>query len=474
VTAFFVVVGLLVANAFLPNNPEDFGVLTVIPSAFLIIYIFATKRILEALTLATLMGLVMVHNEGFFSAYSASLLKVLMSEDMAWLFLVCGLMGSVIALVEKAGGSFAFSEWVSKKAKTQKKALFWTWILGMGIFIDDYLNCLTVGSCMTPITDRHKTPRELLAYVVDSTAAPVCVMIPISTWAVFVAKLLETNGLAPAGEGMWTFIKTIPFNFYGWFAAIIVPLVIWGVIPIFGPMKKAVKRAQETGVLAPPGSEKIDIKAGETMEIPEKPRLINFFVPMLFLVAATVYFDLDVMKGVIATMGFLFIFFVPQKIVDAEEFADLSVKGIKNMLLPCLIMALAFTFADANEQVGFTSYVIETATKVMTPALTPLVIFIVLAFTEFITGTSWGMYIIAYPIVIPLALAVGANPIIAVAAVMSAGVLGSHLCFYADATILTSAATGCNNFDHALTQMPYGLLAASLSVVAYLAAGFLL
>jgi Na+/H+ antiporter NhaC len=193
----------------------------------------------------------------------------------------------------------------------------------------------------------------------------------------------------------------------------------------------------------------------------------------MFLVAATVYFNLDMMKGVITTMAFLFIFFVPQKIVGAEEFADLSVKGIKNMLLPCLIMVLAFTFADANEQVGFTSYVIDTASKFMSPVLTPLVIFIVLAFTEFITGTSWGMYIIAFPIVIPLALAVGANPIIAVAAVMSAGVLGSHLCFYADATILTSAATGCNNFDHALTQMPFGLLAAGLSAIAYLAAAFL-
>ena len=473
VTALLVVVAGVVAHSFLPEHPEDFGVLTVVPSAFLIVYIFATKRILEALTLATLMGLVMVHSEGFFSAFNDSLLKVLMSEDMAWLFLVCGLMGSIIALVEKSGGSFAFSEWVSKRARTPKRALIWTWILGMAIFIDDYLNCLTVGSCMAPITDRHKTPRDLLAYVVDSTAAPVCVLIPISTWAVFVAKLLETNGLAPEGEGVRYFIKTIPFNFYGWFGVIIVPLVIWEIIPIFGPMKKAMKRARETGILAPPGSEKIDIKAGETMEIPKKPRLVNFFLPMLFLVAATVYFDLDMMKGVITTMAFMFILFVPQKIVSAEEFADLSVKGVKNMLLPLLIMVLAFTFADANEQVGFTSYVIDTASKVMTPVLTPVVIFIVLAFTEFITGTSWGMYIIAFPIVIPLALAVGANPIIAVAAVMSAGVLGSHLCFYADATILTSAATGCNNFDHALTQMPFGLVAAGLSAMAYLIAAFL-
>ena len=469
-TVLFVVVVALIANAFLPDNPEEFGILTVVPAAFLVIYIFATKRILEALALAALMGFVMVHKAGFFPAFNDSLMKVLMSEDMAWLFIVCGLMGSIIALIEKAGGSFAFSEWVARRAKTREGGLIWTWILGILIFIDDYLNCLTVGSCMAPITDRHKVPREFLAYVVNSTAAPVCVLIPISTWAVFVAKLLEANGLAPEGQGVAYFIKTIPFNFYGWFGVLVVPLVIMGVIPIFGPMKKAFKRVEETGVLAPPGSEKIDIKAGEVIEMPENPNILNFFVPLIFLVAAVVYFELDMMKGVVATMAFMFLLLVPQGIVNAEEFADVSVKGIKNMLLPLLMMVLAFNFAEANEQIGFTSYVVNTASQVMSPALAPAIIFCVLSCTQFITGTNWGMYIIAFPIVIPLAIAIGANPIIAVAAVLSAGVIGSHLCFYSDATILTAAATGCNNFDHAFTQMPFGFLAAGMSAIAFLIA----
>ena len=471
-TVLFVVVVAVIANAFLPDNLEEFGILTVVPAAFLVVYIFSTKRILEALTLAALMGFFMVHRVSFFPAFNDSLMKVLMSEDMAWLFIVCGLMGSIIALIEKAGGSFAFSEWVAKRAKTRRSGLIWTWILGIFIFIDDYLNCLTVGSCMAPITDRHKVPREFLAYVVNSTAAPVCVLIPISTWAVFVAKLLEANGLAPEGQGVAYFIKTIPFNFYGWFAVMVVPLVIMGVIPIFGPMKKAFKRVEETGVLAPPGSEKIDIKAGETIEMPERPNLLNFFLPLIFLVAAVIYFDLDMMKGVVATMAFMFLLLVPQKIVNAEEFADVSIKGIKNMLLPLLMMVLAFNFAEANEQIGFTTYVVNTASQFMSPVVMPAIIFCVLSMTQFITGTNWGMYIIAFPIVIPLAFAIGANPIIAVAAVLSAGVIGSHLCFYSDATILTAAATGCNNFDHAFTQMPFGFLAAGMSAIAFLVAGY--
>jgi Na+/H+ antiporter NhaC len=350
----------------------------------------------------------------------------------------------------------------------------WTWILGVAIFIDDYLNSLTVGSCMAPVTDKHRTSREFLAYIVDSTAAPICVLIPITTWAVFAGTLLEANGWAPDGEGLHYFIKTIPFNFYGWIAAVIVPLVIIGVVPVFGPMKKAEARAITTGVLAPAGSEKIDIKAGEAeLVLPDNPKVLNFFLPIIVLILATILMDLDMMAGVIITIAFQAVLYISQKIVNAEEFANLCVKGIKNMLYPLLLMVLAFMFADVNEQIGFTSYVIESARPIMTPHLFPLVIFIVLAITEFITGTNWGMYIIALPIVIPLAQALDANMALSVAAVLSAGVFGSHICFYSDATILTSAACGCDNFRHAITQMPFGLLAAGLSALCFLAAGFI-
>jgi tetracycline resistance efflux pump len=465
---------ILLVVAFMPEGQEDFGFLSVIPALFLVGYIFWTKRILEALLLATGLGFLFVHKLGFFWAFMDGLLEVGMSEDMVWLWIVCGLMGSIIALIEKAGGAFAFGEWVSRRAKTKKSTLIWTWILGIAIFIDDYLNSLTVGSCMAPITDKHKTSREFLSYVVDSTAAPICVLIPISTWAVFASGLFEANGWAPQGEGFAYFLKTIPFNFYAWFAAIVVPLVILGIIPMVGPMKKAEKRSMETGVLAPEGSERIDIKAGEEeLVIPENPKIMNFFLPIIVLVFATVFFDQDMMAGVIITLAFQAIFYIPQGIMTLEEFSDLVVKGIKNMLYPLLLMVLAFIFAAANEQIGFTAYVISSAAPLMTPALLPLIVFLVLGVTEFITGTNWGMYIIALPIVIPLAIAVDANVTLAAAAVLSAGVFGSHICFYSDATILTSAACGCDNYRHAITQMPFGFIAAGFSAVAFLIAGFL-
>ena len=471
-------------TSMLPSDNAEPGIFSLVPAIFLIIYIFATQRILEALILSSLIGFIMVSRPAVqsgeswiantFSNFSDGLLNVMMSEDIAWLIIVCGLMGSIISLIEKAGGSYAFGEWIAAKAKTRKSSLMCTWFLGVVVFIDDYLNSLTVGSCMTTLTDKHKVPREFLSYVVDSTAAPLCVVIPISTWAVFCSRILESNGWAPQGEGMLYFIKTIPYNFYGWIAALMVPLVIFGIIPVFGPMKQAFHRVAQGGPLAPAGSEKIDIRAGKNNVVPTNPKMFNLFVPIAILIISTVIMNFDMQMGVLATLVYMFISYMWQGVMTAEEFWDVSLEGLKNMMMPILLMILAFLFAEVNEQIHFTYFVITSATKVITPALLPLIVFIALAITEFITGTNWGMYIIALPIVIPLAQNLGADVTLAVSAVLSAGVFGSHICFYSDATVITSSATGCNNFDHAFTQAPYGLLAAAISAIFFLIAGFVM
>lgn len=254
----------------------------------------------------------------------------------------------------------------------------------------------------------------------------------------------------------------------------LVPLVIFGIIPVFGPMKKADRRAKLEGILAPPGSAKMDISSGEGMIASIKnPKIFNFFLPILVLIASTIYFDIDMQMGVLTTLAFMFILYIPQGLMGPEEFFDTCVTGIKNMLFPLLMVVLAFTFAAVNEQIGFLTWVIETTKPLMTPQMMPLVVFLVLGITEFIMGLSWGMYAIAVPIVIPLALAVGADPYVCIGAVCSAGVWGSHICFYSDATILSSASCGCDNYRHAITQMPFGFVGAFLSAIAFLIIGFM-
>jgi Na+/H+ antiporter NhaC len=170
----------------------------------------------------------------------------------------------------------------------------------------------------------------------------------------------------------------------------------------------------------------------------------------------------------------MFFFYIGQGLMTADEFTDYCIEGLKNMLLPILLMILAFLFSGAADRIQFTQTIIEWLVPIMTPELMAIEIFIVLAITEFITGTNWGLYIIALPIVIPLSQAIGGNTVLAVSSVLSAGVFGSHICFYSDATILSSSASGCNNFDHAITQLPYGLLAGSLAGICFLVTGFIM
>ena len=210
--AAIIIVATFILKIFLPDDPAQFGVLCTIPALLMILYIFITKRIIEALTIGAVVGFIMVGESGSntLQAFSDSLLSTMMSEDIAWLIIVCGLMGGIISLIERSGGAYAFGQWAAKRARSEKPALIWTWILGCIIFIDDYLNSMTVGSCMAPLTDKHKTPREMLAYVCDSTAAPLCVLIPITTWSVFCGRILVKNGwqVGDASE-IEMFVKTM-------------------------------------------------------------------------------------------------------------------------------------------------------------------------------------------------------------------------------------------------------------------------
>ncbi len=473
-TYVIMILAFLLIGFLLPSDVESFGPLSMIPAGFLIIYIFFTKRIIESLALATLLTTIMAYKADFFGPLNEILIGTVTDPDMGWLFIVCGLMGGIVAVVEKGGGGFAFGNFVERHAKGQKQSLLYTMLCSMLLSIDDYLNALTTGSCMTPVNDRFKIPREMDAYVVDSTAAPACVLNPISTWAVFIGGLMVSNNIAPEGTQVLSYVKTIPYNFYALGAIIVLILVIIGVIPKVGPMKKAYERVENGGPLAPPGSERIDIRSGEEeLEPPKNPKLYNFFVPMIVLIGSTIYFDFDMQMGVLTTIAFNFIFFVAQG-MNPEDYVDLVLKGLKNMLMPLLMMVLAFSFAEGCDQIGFIDFIVNTATENLTLQFLPITIFLIFAFTEFIMGINWGMYIIAMPIVVPVTLALGGDPIVTVGVVAAAGVWGSHCCFYSDATILTSAATGCDNFRHAITQIPYGAIAGLMAAIGYVILGFVI
>lgn len=213
--------------------------LTLLPPAVVVVLAVVLRRPILSLLIGALVGLVLADPSKVLSNFANTSLKVMTDETIGWLILVCGGFGALIALLVRTGGASAFGSLALKYTRGKRSSLFMTFCLGVVIFIDDYLNALTVGETMKRITDKFKVSREMLAYVVDSTAAPICVLVPLSTWAVFFGGLLVDNGIAEEGKGIAIYIQAIPYMFYAWFAVLTVVLVIAGVIPTFGPHEKS-------------------------------------------------------------------------------------------------------------------------------------------------------------------------------------------------------------------------------------------
>jgi Na+/H+ antiporter NhaC len=453
---------------------EDLGALVLIPTLLVFALAIITHRPIESLVVGSLIGLGMAHGTGFITGFADTSLRVMMDETVAWVILVCGFMGSLIALLIRTGATGAFTGRMTEWVRSRQSSLFVTWVLGLIMFVDDYLNSLAVGSAMRNLTDKYRVSREMLSYVIDSTAAPISVIVPLSTWIIFFAALLEDNGIAAEGEGIITYIRAIPYMLYPWIAVLLVPLVIRGMVPPLGAMKKAEARAVETGACVPPDAAHIE-QANQSIVAKEgdNPRFSLFVVPMLSLIGFTLYFDLDFLKGIYVSLGATVIYILATKTLDTHDTFDTVIDGFKTMIEPLGVLVAAFILKDVNDVLGLAPYVIETIQPLMTANSLPAVIFVTMALVSFTTGSNWGVFVIVLPIVTALGNILNADMTLVIGATLSASTFGSHACFYSDATVLTAQASGCTPFQHAVTQIPYALIAAVASVIGYLLLGYL-
>lgn len=436
--------------------------LVLIPAAVTIVIAILSRRPIESLLSGVIVGLLMLEPGATLTNFSAILLDVMMDETIAWIIIVCGLMGSLISLLMRVGAANAFSDALAVRAQSSGSALLYTWLLGLVIFVDDYLNALAVGSSMRKVTDKFKVSREMLSYVVDSTAAPICVLVPVSTWAVFYAGLFMESGFAEEGQGMALYISAIPYMLYPIVAVLLVPLVAIGRIPALGLMKRAEAMAQAGQM--PEVSEEFAIQTSQASDRPVK--LYHFILPIVALLLFSLWGDPwnpDVQLGVIVAVALTILLFGTQKLMGWTDMFDSVLDGIKIMLPALTIVVMAFMFKEVNDRLGLAPFVIDTVAPVMTPVLLPLVVFITMAFISFATGSSWGVFAIAIPIILPLAEAMGVSIPLAIGAIVSASAFGSHACFYSDATVLAAQGSGCDVMDHALTQIPYALITAVIA-----------
>ncbi|MEH6472499.1 MAG: Na+/H+ antiporter NhaC family protein [Halopseudomonas sp.] len=425
-----------------------------------------TKRTIESLFVGVLIGLLMTKSfDAFIPALGSNFLSVFMNETVAWIFIACGLMGSMISLVTVGGGAEAFGSWISKKVSTKKGTLFSTMGLGLLIFIDDYLNALTIGSSMRKATDKVKTSREFLAYVVDSTAAPVCILLPFSTWAVFFSGLLEENNVAAEGQGMDLFIQSIPYMFYAWVCLVVVILAINKNIPLLGKMRQAEERAEQTGVVVAKEDASANI---EPESAAAESHMWNFFLPIGSLIFFTWYFGIDIMSGAMAAIFVTLGFYLIQRLLPLLDMFDAVLKGFVGMIAPLGTLFCGFMLAEVNDSLGTTQYVIEVASSFMTADYLPAAVFITMAGLAFATASFWGIFVVGMPIIMPLAMTLDANIPVVVGAMISASAFGSHACFYGDSTVLSAKACGITPMNHALTQLPYTLIAAAIATVLFL------
>ncbi len=447
----------------------EYGALTLIPIVFIIVTAILTRKSFESLMAGSVIACMIMHGTGFFLPWVDMLLETLSDPENQWVILVCGLFGSLIAMLRESRGTSGFIRIGEKLCRSERSALLGTFILGAVIFVDDYLNMLTVGTCMRPICDRRKVPREALAYLLDSTGTPICVLLPFSTWTAFYISLFMKEEAVQAmhfSSGLAMYIQTIPYIFYAIITVIMVFLFAMGWMPRIGPMKKAYERVKKTGRTYSEESEKYNLEAEDT---DTNGNIADFLLPIFVLIVVTILAD-DILAAVIVTLALCLVMYIPRKKMTFTQWSGLLITGFCEMMPTLAILAGAFTVARCCNAMHLPEYVISTVQPFVTPQTYPMIIFLVVSALTFATSSTWGISTIVIPIIIPLAAAVNADMILTMAAILSGSTFGSHACFYSDATVLASAASRVENMEHAFTQIPYAAIGAVITCVCLLIA----
>ena len=467
-----------------------------VPPVVAIVLALITKEVYSSLFVGIVIGGLFYGNV-FQSGFSAErsvlhifedgLVGVLSDPDNVGILIFLVVLGVMVSMMNKAGGSAAFGEWASEHIKTRIGAQLAAIMLGVLIFIDDYFNCLTVGSVMRPVTDKHQVSRAKLAYLIDATAAPVCIIAPISSWAAAV------TGFVKGEDGFSIFIKAIPYNYYALFTIIaMVTLVVLQVD--FGPMAKHEANAKKGDLFTtgdrPYAESKQDVIKG-------KGKVIDLIFPILVLIICCIigmiytggFFDgtgfVDAFAGSNASIGLMLgsffaliitiCFYSIRRVLRFTDCCNSIPEGFKAMVPAILILTFAWTLKTMTESLGAKEFVAGLVGGVSGPllGLFPAIIFVVGAFLAFATGTSWGTFGILIPIVVNIFS--GTNHtmmIISISACMAGAVCGDHCSPISDTTIMASAGAQCNHMNHVSTQLPYAVLVAGISCLTYIIAGF--
>ncbi len=461
-----------------------------VPPVLAIALALITKEVYSSLFVGILAGGLLAMNFSPLGTIDAIINDGLISavSGNAGIFIFLVILGIMVALINKTGAAAAFGKWAKTHIKTRIGAQLATFVLGVLIFIDDYFNCLTVGSVMMPVTDAHKVSRAKLAFIIDATAAPICMIAPISSWAAAVSSYAEGTGYS----GLELFVRAIPFNYYSLMMLLFVVLITVMKVD-FGPMAKHERNAIEKGDLFTTGVS--DNKAKEELEVNEKGKVIDLILPVLVLIVVCV-FALVYVGGILSGADFItafgdtdatvglpwgglialiltIIYLICRRVVSFKDAMACIPKGFNAMVPAITILTFATTLKNMTGLLGADVY-IETIMKGSAEALSlflPAVVFLVACLLAFATGTSWGTFGILIPIVAAIFDPTSSLYFIGMSACLAGAVCGDHCSPISDTTIMSSAGAQCDHINHVSTQLPYAISIAACSFVAYIVGG---
>ena len=476
--------------------------LSIVPPLVAVILAIITRRVLISLFISIWVGGVIAAGGNPFSAVGLTftwMKDVMVDEWNARFLVMVALLGIGAAFMFKTGGSEGLIRILEKRLTTKKRVLFLPYVLGILIFFNDYVNSVIVGNASKDITGRKKVSREKLAYVLDSTSAPMATIGPVSDWIGYQVSLIA-GAMASAAiiglEPYFAFLQSIPWNFYAILALCAVPMVILG--KDFGPMAKAEHRAETTGQLIEEGATPLSSVENDLGEPYRKEggSVWNFILPLVTLISVSIWglwytgggaegkplmdaiADTDVSIALtwgafaMSTVGIILALIQG---VGFKQIEDTLLGGVSTMLPALIIIVLAWSIGTVTDVLGTAEYVVNTTEGWMTPALLPFLVFIIGMFISFATGTSWGTMAILTPIAVPLAFNVGGEPLIAMAigAVFAGAIFGDHVSPISDTTVMSSIFAGSDHIAHVKTQIPYAIIPAGLSGIMYLSYTFI-
>ena len=466
----------------------EFGILSIVPPIVAIALALITKEVITSLLIGILSG-GLIYTGGNIIAALETVFELMGTKlgDNALMLVFLTMLGSLVMVMNMAGGSFAFGKWGSKKIKSKKMAKLATSFLGMLIFIDDYFNCLTVGAVMKPIVDENKVSRAKLAHIIDSTAAPVCILAPVSSWAASVVAVIGDTGVK---NPMSVFLSTIPMNVYPILTLLLILYFCTSDIEM-GVMEKY--ELNDTSRIIE--NEEVGYEYSKNGKVYDLvvPILVLIFVTVAMMLKTGGFFsdgvgaaaafgnanvNLSLVIGAFFAIVVSFVMYIPRKLLKFEDFMKGIVEGMKTMVSAIVILSLAWTIGGitSDEFLNTGSYIASLISNSTMPMwLLPAIIFVVGAFLSFSTGTAWGTFGILIPIMVPILMHTNHMHYLTIvlAAIFSGSVFGDHCSPISDTTILSSAGAGCDHIAHVSSQLPYAISVGSASALAFLVSGII-